>query len=90
MVTLLEVVPATARFDGLLGDVGIVGTVDVAGGGVVGGVVVGLEPSVAVSTGVVIPLPRTEYRYGVSGNSPMSVKLRPVTVAIRCPDRSTS
>ena len=46
-------------------------------------VVVGLDPSVAVSTGVVIPLPRTEYRYGVFGNKPMSVKLRPLTVAIR-------
>ena len=82
-MTLLGVVPVTARLDGLLGEVGIVGTVGGAGGGVVGGVVVGVEPSVAVSTGVVIPLPRTEYRYGVFGNRPMSVKLRPVTVAMR-------
>ena len=80
MVTLLGVDPVTARLDGLLGDVGIVGTVVVAGGGVV---VVGFVPSVAVSTGVVIPLPRTEYRYGVFGSRPISEKLRPVTVAIR-------
>lgn len=45
---------------------------------------------VAVITGVVTPFPRTEYRYGVFGSNPMSVKLRPVTVAIFIPDRSTS
>jgi len=45
---------------------------------------------VAVSTGVVTPFPRTEYRYGVFGYNPMSVKDNPVTVAILTPERRTS
>jgi len=44
----------------------------------------------AFTTGVVTPLPRIEYRYGVFGCNPMSVKVSEVTVAILIPDRSTS
>jgi len=88
---VLEVVEATRR---LLGDPGAGGgaVVVVAGGGLAGGelAVVGVDPRVAVNTGVVIPPPLIEYRYGVLGSSPSSVKLVPVTVAIRCPERSTS
>jgi hypothetical protein len=47
-------------------------------------------PMRAVISGVVVPLPRIEYRYGVFGNRPMSVNEVSVTVAIRIPDRSTS
>ena len=95
MVTVLGVVPLTTRFDGELGELGIVGAVvvgfaPVVGTEVVGGDVVGAVPTVAVRTGVVTPLARTEYRYGVFGSRPMSVKALPLTVAIRCPDRSTS
>ena len=88
---MLEVVDATRR---LLGDPGAGGgaVVWVAGGGLAGGELadVGVDPRVAVSTGVVIPPPLIEYRYGVFGSRPWSVKLVPVTVAIRWPERSTS
>ena len=40
---------------------------------------------VTVICGVVPPPPRTEYTYGVSASSPMSVKVVPVTVAILSP-----
>jgi hypothetical protein len=55
MVTLLGVVPVTARLDGLLGAVGIVGTVVV-----VGGFVVGVDPRGAVCTGGGVAWPRTD------------------------------
>jgi hypothetical protein len=44
----------------------------------------------AVSSGVLTPLPRMAYRYGVLENKPTSVKLRVATVAMGMPDRSTS
>lgn len=47
-------------------------------------------PMRAVISGVVVPLPRIEYRYGVFGSSPISVKDVSVTVAIGMPERSTS
>jgi len=50
-----------------------------------------MDPGIAaVSTAVVTPLPRTEYRYGVLGCKPMSVNDREVTVAILIPERNTS
>ena len=44
----------------------------------------------AVSTAVVTPPPRIEYRYGVFGCNPMSVNVNAVTVAILIPERKTS
>lgn len=86
IVMVLDDVAVTLSSDG----------VPAAGGGTVpevlpvGGGWTEPEPTVAVSTGVVDPLARTEYRYGVLGSRPMSVKLVPFTVAIRSPERSTS
>ena len=61
------------------------------GGAVVAvGAEVGPAPMVAVNSGVVTPPPRMEYRYGVFLFSPRSVNVRPVTVAIGTPERSTS
>ena len=39
----------------------------------------------SVTCWLVLPLPRTEYTYGVLASSPMSVKVVPVTVAILSP-----
>jgi len=87
MVIVLGVRPVTCNPAGLPPGAG--GFVCV-GGAVCVGVTVVVVPAMAVSTGVVTPLPRTEYRYGVLGCKPMSVNDGDVTVAIRIPERNTS
>ena len=81
----LDTVPHAGAFDGVLGVMLGIALVESLGGPAVPGFgfAVGEDPRVAVNTGVVTPLPRTEYRYGVLGSSPRSVKLWPVTSAIR-------
>ena len=92
-VTVDPVVPLTRRFVGTADVLGVVVVAVVTGvdtevGGDVGGDVVPAlvgsgSPIRAVSTGVVTPVPRMEYRYGVFGSKPMSVKRLPTSVAIR-------